>query len=125
MKNEKLVDVKVFCDNDSWFLKLTYHYEDEKGLHELIFPKAKIPLYHNQIPDIINARCTGLREIIEAPVLNCNECMYLFKDTIPNITTEPVAYVDKILVYNIHEMTLDEIETKLGYKTKIVNSKEE
>ena len=134
MQSPHLIDARVLrgkCDN--WFMRLVYSYEDEKGVHNVIFPKVDFPFPTFSIPvpsneDLPDCNYCGTRFKI-----SYNPCMFisplpitkLQKDTdrlakSRGIDTPSYAF-DIVTEHAVHEMTLDEIEEKLGYKVKIVN----
>lgn len=40
MQSPHLIDARVLRGRfDNWFMRLVYSYEDEKGVHKVIFPK--------------------------------------------------------------------------------------
>lgn len=50
-KNQKLDTAFAYQDKSgNWYMKLTYAYEDEKGLHKVIFPKVEFPFVTRGIP---------------------------------------------------------------------------
>lgn len=121
--NEKLISVEAFKDGidgfgDLWYLKLVFGCEDEKGKYEVIFPKVSLPISQYHIP-LIEDRYG------DTTYISCDDEMRLFDGTSTLAESKGVntsACVFKILTEpKVHEMTLDEIEKKLGYKIKIVN----
>ena len=70
-KNERLIDcIPYKTSNDCWYMRLIYGYEDEKGKHEVVFPKVKLPISTECVPtpasiDFRSGRChiSGLDEI--------------------------------------------------------------
>ena len=121
--NIKLTHAECYKDTDEiWYMKLVYEYEDTDGIHELIIPKVELPVYSHMIPDIrtewalldcvlpIEERLTGIKEDIR-----------VYRANVPECNVNNVTWVDRIIKPAVHEMTIDEIEKKLGYKVKIVN----
>lgn len=41
--NVELYSISPFKEDDRWYLKLIYKYEDELGKHTVVIPKAAIP----------------------------------------------------------------------------------
>ena len=117
--NAELSSIIPFKKDGSWYLKLVYKYEDDKGnKHTVIIPKAAIPFNQTGLPYIT-------RSLSELPYINCNDSMPLH-DSICDLAIERGAKelgccFDIITEYASREMTLDEIEKELGYKVKIVN----
>lgn len=134
MQSPHLIDARVIrgkCDN--WFMRLVYSYEDEKGVHKVIFPKVEFPFPTLSIP-VPSNEALPCRYYYDTGVkISYNPCMFisplpitkLQKDTDRlaksiGIDTPNYAF-DIVTEPAVHEMTLDEIEEKLGYKVKIVN----
>ena len=89
-KNERLIDCIPYKASDSnWYMRLIYGYEDEKGKHEVVFPKVKLP---------VSTDGAVIRGVKDAA------CAF-------DIVTDPA----------VHELTVEEIEKRLGYKVKIVS----
>lgn len=124
-KNVELSDIIPFKENGDWYLKLIYKYEDEKGKHTVAIPKAEVPFGQRYIPNI-NMPFNSYECSPKNPAyIFCNNSMSLY-DSVFELATErgvknKGCYFDIITEYAVKEMTLDEIEKKLGYKVKIVN----
>ena len=134
MQSPHLIDARVIRDEfDNWFMRLVYSYEDEKGVHNVIFPKVDFPFPAFSIP-VPNNEASPENHYFDTGVkISYNPCMFisplpitkLQKDTdrlakSRGIDTPNYAF-DIVTEPAVHEMTLDEIEEKLGYKVKIVN----
>ncbi len=122
--NVELSNIIPFTDDGRWYLKLIYTYEDKKGKHTVVIPKAAVPFVQESLPSISRLdpyyRC-----LLELPYMNCNDSMPLYDSVcdlaIERGVKEPSCYFDIITEYASREMTLDEIEKELGYKVKIIN----
>lgn len=126
-KNERkheLKDIQLFEENGQYYLKLKYVIENEHHVKELEIPKVEIPVNANVYPhidytrDIYGNKYIGhhLNEKCELYVGYGNLKM------LPGETLEAnhVYYTEKTIKEKHKEMTLAEIEKKLGYKIKIV-----
>ena len=120
--NAKLSSILPFKEDGCWYLKLVYTYEDKKGKHMVVIPKASVPFVQGCVP-YINRQYT-----LELPYINCFDTMTLHEavsDTASKRGTKtPACCFDIITEYAYQEMTLDEIEKELGYKVKIINKEE-
>lgn len=120
--NAKLSSILPFKEDGCWYLKLVYTYEDKKGKHMVVIPKASVPFVQGCVP-YINRQYT-----LELPYINCCDTMTLHEavsDTASKRGTKtPACCFDIITEYASQEMTLDEIEKELGYKVKIINKEE-
>ena len=124
IKNEKLKSVKLIEEKDSYgtqkfYLDVTYEYVDsEENRHEINFPKIELSIMTDRFPVLNNSFCSD------------RSC--LIKDTIDigfgelNLlrNSENIFATDRIVEYSCKEMTIEEIQEKLGYKVKIIDKKE-
>lgn len=134
MQSPHLIDAHVLRGRfDNWFMRLVYTYEDEKGVHKVIFPKVDFPFPTLSIPVPNNEDVPDCHYCGTGIKMSYNPCMFisplpitkLQKDTdrlakSRGVNTPEYAF-DIVTEPAVHEMTLDEIEEKLGYKVKIVN----
>lgn len=134
IKDVKLVKVEAFQDFGCWYMYLVYEYEDQKGKHRQIYPKVNFPISQFGLPIInyITDPCTSDR----GAYMRCVASTRLYKG-LP--TSSDMAYAkhahssdwvsatvfDILTEEAVHEMTLEDIEEKLGYKVKVVSKKED
>lgn len=127
-ENAELASIIPFTEDKRWYLKLIYKYEDKKGKHTVVIPKAAIPFEQRGLP-FISRLCPSLSPYcntsLEQPYINCNDSMELY-DSVCGLASErgikePSCCFDIITEYAPREMTLDEIEKELGYKVKVIN----
>lgn len=123
----ELYSITPFKENDHWYLKLIYKYENKQGKHTVVIPKAEVPFDQTSVP-YPNSRIPyfpNSQFALEHPYINCNDSMPLHEATCALASErgakEPACYFDIITEYASREMTLDEIEKELGYKVKIIN----
>lgn len=124
--NVELSDIIPFKENGVWYLKLIYEYEDKKGKHIVAIPKAAVPFDQHYIPYINVTQSYGLSS--EKTYIKCNNLIPIY-DSVFELATERGVkdkgfIFDIITEYAVKEMTLDEIENKLGYKVKIINKED-
>ena len=120
----ELSDIIPFKEDDCWYLKLVYEYEDKKGKHTVVIPKAAIPFSQRRFPSI-STTFPRWGRLLGETYINCNDSMLLHESTC-NLASErgikePGYCFDIITEYASREMTIDEIEKELGYKVKIIN----
>lgn len=113
--NVKLTSLTFNKDSSGYYLSAKYRVEDQYSIRELDIPKIRLRVR----PDKIELREHGdFYRTVEANIgfgwLPLNH----------NGTVDEVYFTETVLEEKTHEMTLDEIEKKLGYKVKIVNRKE-
>lgn len=125
IKNERLIDVHPFVENGIWYLKFTFEYEDDMGLHQRIYPKVGLPISSFSLPfDTLFYDQDGFDHHIES----CDQ-MPIYKSSCADPRDDSKLYkdvcvIDAIIKPAIHEMTIEEIEEKLGYKIKVVSKEE-
>lgn len=124
IKNEHLAHAFFYFEGDTPYMKLVYEYENEQGIHKVTFPKVDFPAELRIFPTINSYNNESCRL--------CNPYFRLYSDInihsgIVSTKEGPVnnvSYVDEIIHYNVHEMTLEDIEKTLGYPVKIISGKE-
>lgn len=116
MNDGFLKNVELKNDSEKgYYLCVTYETKDKyDNIHEEIIDKVPLPLYTN--PLCISSKKTISFNQLEDTLMDIGYGdVHLFKDT---------KIIDKIVKYAEKEMTIEEIEKKLGHKVKIVNKKE-
>ena len=121
----ELFNIVPFKEDSTWYLKLVYKYEDEKGEHIIEFPKTTLPFTQGHLPSIT---FTSNPFYFGACIyINCNDSVPLYEAVSALASKhgieDPACYFDIITKPAYREMTLDEIEKELGYKVKIINKK--
>ena len=122
IEKQELKKAELWRDEDTgqYFFRLEYLCEDDAEIYRLIFPKVETGIPLTQLyttydyfmyPGICTTKiafhlCDG-EDHIAYPDKNGNR---LYRETVSVKT---------------HEMTMEEIEKKLGYKIKITSKKEE
>lgn len=121
----KLTNIVPFKEDNRWYFKLVYKYEDKKGKHTVVIPKALVPFAQEYIPRINYLGPFCEKSVHDFPYINCRDSM-LLHESVCDLAIErglktPACCFDIITEYAPREMTLDEIEKELGYKVKIIN----
>lgn len=131
-KNVRLDEATICADDHDIYVKLAYIYDDENGTHKMIIPKVRTGLRSDNLPILYN----HIEEIGVIPILEIEfpphygTFFKLEKEIVPEFKSdtkgEKVYIADKLIKpKEVKEMTLEEIEKKLGYKVKIVNKGKE
>lgn len=127
-ENVVLKERKVFEEGNHLYLKLVYEYEDDRGIYELIIPKIDLEIRTDLLPTIKNDDpWTGPITLELYKIrLGSNIFDLLLSDVDvkkngETLTCEKAAYVVNTLKEKRKEMTIAEIEKKLGYKVKLVS----
>ena len=102
------------------YMKLVYEKKKKKGVHEVIYPKVQFPFETDCLPNITYEGFSF--DVSLSIVMPYDEAM-LFKGSAGGF--DKVYLIDKIIKPKAHEMTLKEIEKKLGHPVKIVSEKKE
>lgn len=124
--NTKLESAEVITgfSTNTLYLKLVYTYEDELGKHRLTFPAVNTTIPKNYLPSVIcdiTSDISSLRPI-DAKYIDTDDARFPISDVEFTFgTLKCCSYLDTIVEPAPKEMTLDEIEKKLGYKVKIIN----
>lgn len=120
MKNYKLVDLQLHKEEKDnsvfYYLSATYQYENDRGVYEATIPKIHLPIaYHGE------------------PIMRTSVSRYPYhEDNTIDIGFGEVAilkddtgamFYERLIKEKIYDMTIDEIEKKLGYKVRVVSGK--
>ena len=120
----KLIEVTAFKSEEKWYFRSIYEYEDEKGIHSVVIPKAHFPFPTTECPTVHLPSPNLSGCIQEPPYIWCGDIIYLEKSVcdlaMEHGYNEPGCIFDIVTKPRVREMTLDEIEKELGYKVKIV-----
>lgn len=129
-RNVILKTCELVEDKDLYYLHLIYGYEDDYGVYELHIPKMLLPIRKDVIPSVEMSNLDRLYlmdntayadfhgqkfELAEGDI----SCKDLNGDDVHTRARSLIC----TLLEKKHEMTLEEIEKKLGYKVKIVSEK--
>lgn len=120
MDKYTLKDVKYYDENGEYYAKLTYIHETDTRISEVVMPKVELPFSSS----LVNVEIEGcidqgflcyFGKVVEARFANGKSLRLRDKNG--------HEYVETIIEEKTKEMTLEEIEKKLGYKVKIVSKK--
>ena len=111
----KLKDIKLVNDMNSYYLDVTYEYENEYGVYELNIPRIHLPISTHILPScgINMSGCYGPNNMNVN--LGFGE-LNLFKDLKTGITHKITEIKKKP-----RKMTLAEVEAALGHKVELVS----
>ena len=127
--NKKVIlkERKVFEKDNHLYLKLVYDYEDDYGIHEVIIPKLDLEIRTDCLPLIKHDSYAGPMDILNYYINRYSDTFILLRDDVAvrkngvTLMCENAAYVTNTLKEKPKEMTIAEIEKKLGYKVKLVS----
>lgn len=120
MNNLNLVDLQLHKEEvdkgaEMYYLSAVYRHENDCGVYETTIPKIRLPISG----DIIVKRPHGYRAYLS----NETTIDIGFGDMVLLNDENGHSYYEKFIKEKIHDMTLDEIEKKLGYKVRVVSEK--
>ena len=92
-----------------YYLSITYRHEDERDISVCRIPKVHLPIRRDM--------CVINQSYNEPPTLLLNNDIEL--DILPD--KNGITHTVEVVETKVHEMTVEEIEKKLGYKVKIVH----
>lgn len=116
-----LEDVQLYKDdnlNNTYFFKLVYTFENDSGVYRLVLPKVYIGIPYRYL-DIVTENVHNMKIRSRIRFMNDDSYHALLPDE-----HGKVLYTE-LISEKVHEMTLEEIEKKLGYKVKLVSEKKE
>lgn len=127
--NSRLAGVSPYTDEyGDWFLKLIYTYDDDNGKHEVIFPKVDLPFSMLGVPYLVSNSNGDFINMTNSYTFGEDAYCHINKGAIRDPRTgeelPKCTMADILIKPKIHEMTLEEVEEKLGYKVKIVSNKD-
>lgn len=115
--NQELKKANIYEENGSYYMKLVYEYETESGFYRRTYPKVSFP------DTLLHLPSTFSTTYLVRPYISLNDDIPI-RDTdciVSGKEFKCVNFVDELIKPKVHEMTLEEIEKKLGYSVKIVS----
>lgn len=118
IRNCHLKNLELYKENNHYFLQATYIYEDDFGIYELLIPKIKTGFSYSALPVLERDNIDPIHETTMGKSLcwlkSDGETMRVLEDE------DRVFYYVKEIEKKSVEMTIEEIEKKLGHPVKIV-----
>lgn len=128
MTKSKLKDLELLWDPDhkEYFLRAKYETEDEHRVTEHIIPHIVLPVT-DSFEVVADTFSTWVKGDFTCNIgfgeLQLREAyVYIPSDSNP---VSKACYASRVIEEKTQEMTIEEIEKKLGYKIKIVGSDKE
>lgn len=125
-KKHEYKSVELYEEKGQYYLKLVYTTEDDREIKEITIPRIKLPVNDDILPNIdVHHDYDPLGyPLTPRARIKCGYGgdLQLEKGKVDD-TIGDVYYVVKVLEEKTHELTVAEIEKKLGYKVKIVSDK--
>lgn len=130
MTRQTVKEARLYEENDNFYLDVRYEIEDQHSVKEIHIPKVRIPLEFANIENTWESVYGGTAEstnlVLPYANLGCypGNAWFLNDDGRENVHPG-VRFACKIIKEKKTDMTIEEIEARLGYKIRIVNKKEE
>lgn len=137
MFDQKVKSAYLYRDEGKFYMNIRYEVEDDNGIKEFHIPKVRIPLenailtmeescdYEHILNKKIHAQPYRQNFYLDlkGSFLTCEPSTATFTGMKP---LENVCYASRVIKDKTApvEMTMDEIEKKLGHKVKIINKGE-
>lgn len=112
--NVNLTELTLHKDSEGYYLSAKYMVEDKHSIRELDLPRIRLKVVPGHVS--IKQVNEGLHGYVEA------DLGFGYLPLAPSGRAN-AYYTETVLEEKTHEMTLEEIEKKLGYKVKIVSEK--
>lgn len=107
-------DLKLYKEDNQYYLSGVFNYENENGFYELTVPKIEFPVQRNI--EMNSSCCSDLwGHTFKFAKVDFGFCRL---DVLP-FNEDKDLYTLTCLEEKIHTMTLAEIERELGYKVKL------
>ena len=118
----KLKKADVFNEDGAWFMHLEYEYEDDRGRHLVTLPKVEFPWSLQRMPQMRICCCADSNYADKGYIEISAELAMREGNVTDPLTNRTINafYTDIIVEPKTHDLTLEEIEKKLGYKVRIV-----
>ena len=124
-KSSKLKKVEAYKEDDRWFLRLIYEYQNDNGeIFEMEIPKMVLPIVQNMVPEIITSNDSdypwGKDYYIKAfmSYIGGMDCMHILPGKSTIVDKAEGCFIRKTIC---KRMTVEDIEKELGYKIEIVD----
>ena len=118
--NERLVKAELRNIDSSYYMSLVYQYDAEDGVHQVKFPKIRVPI-PERIPCVSMERAFSNNEVFGTIWIADAPEQWIIETV--SYEGRETTYIDELIEPAVHEMTVEEIEKTLGYKIKVVSEK--
>ena len=121
----KLKKVEAYKEDDRWFLRLIYEYQNDNGeIFEMEIPKMVLPFVQNVVPEIITTNDSNypwrkacyIRAFLS--YVHGVDCIPMLEGKSTIADNAEGCFIRKSIC---RRMTVEDIEKELGYKIEIVN----
>lgn len=133
MENVKLKECHAWFRDGKNFMSLIYEYENGAGKYELHIPAMEVPIFANCLPQLErldNGEVIAVfldpktREKLRLPLAQGNSTCTIIENGHPErVDLDNIFYAVVTTEEKRVDMTLNDIETALGYKINLVEEK--
>lgn len=103
-----------------FYLEVSYLSENEKEVRRIVYPKVELPIIQNRIPEM---ESMGL-DPRDGIIMGIDLGFGLLKPTTISLSDEECFVYSEQIEAKTIDMTIEEIEAKLGHKIRIVTKEE-
>lgn len=130
MKNEKthkLTNIELVEDDGQYYLSVEYLIEDANRIEKVTIPRVEVPFNSKVMPELTeeyDEPCWEIGNFGERLGYPRRINHYIktgYGNTMKIAKLDGISYTVETIKEKEHEMTIEEIEKKLGYKIKIVS----
>ena len=115
--NYNLKDLQLYKEDTKYYLTAIYQYETERGIYEVTIPKIYLHTGEPIIKKPFDVYHSGINLDPTTIDLGFGDCVICEDE-------KGYSYYDVLIKEKVHDLTLSEIEKKLGYKVRVVSEKE-
>ena len=121
----KLKKVEAYKEDDKWFLRLIYEYQNDNGeIFEMEIPMLELPFTQNMVPEIFTDNYSDypwdknyyIRAFLS--YVHGVDCIPMLKGKSTIADNAEGCFIRKNIC---RRMTVEDIEKELGYKIEIVD----
>lgn len=121
MEKSEIKNIRLYEENGRYYLSLNYIYEDDNSIKEFEIPKVKLPFSKNSFLNIKSDYYDSYGRVDHYLIVNnANFELCRAECSMEGVFGEH-EFVFKTIEKKATEMTISEIEKRLGYKIKIVS----
>ena len=124
MTEIKVKNAVLYEECGKYYMNVTYLVEDDRCVREVRFPK--IPTYLEKWTGNVNldtCESSMFRFMLPESSIELGNLLVPLETIYDARIDEYYVFKEKIIKEKTHDMTIEEIEKKLGYKIRIVNKK--
>ena len=121
-------EINTFQENNMWYMSMIVERETDREVTNIVIPKVKLVDVNDKLM-IRTLYFFGKQDGMKVGfgqydnLYECEEGELFYDDGISSPKKINAYYKETVIKEKTHELTIEEIEKKLGYKVKIVSKK--